>query len=140
MKERIKALYEKYKDLIPYVIFGVLTTLVNYVSYWLFAHPLGCGTVFSTAAAWILSVLFAYVTNRRWVFHSEARGAKAIGQEFAAFVAARLGTGMLDMLFMYVFVDVVGWNDMVIKLASNVVVVILNYILSKFVIFKKKAE
>ena len=81
MNEKLKALYEKYKDLIPYVIFGVLTTIVNYVSYWLFAHPLGCGTVFSTAVAWVLSVLFAYVTNRRWVFHSEAKGAKAIGKE-----------------------------------------------------------
>ena len=89
MNEKLKALYEKYKDLIPYVIFGVLTTIVNYVSYWLFAHPLGCGTVFSTAVAWALSVLFAYVTNRRWVFHSEARGVKAIGKEFAAFLGAR---------------------------------------------------
>ena len=101
MNEKLKALYEKYKDLIPYVIFGVLTTIVNYVSYWLFAHPLGCGTVFSTAVAWVLSVLFAYVTNRRWVFHSEAKGAKAIGKEFAAFLGARLGTGLLDMLIMY---------------------------------------
>ena len=63
MNEKLKALYEKYKDLIPYVIFGVLTTIVNYVSYWLFAHPLGCGTVFSTAVAWVLSVLFAYVPH-----------------------------------------------------------------------------
>ncbi len=132
MNEKLKALYEKYKDLIPYVIFGVLTTIVNYVSYWLFAHPLGCGTV--------LSVLFAYVTNRRWVFHSEAKGAKAIGKEFAAFLGARLGTGLLDMLIMYLCVDLLGWNDMVMKLASNVIVVILNYILSKFFIFKKKEK
>ena len=140
MKDKLKELFEKYKDLIPYVIFGVLTTAVNYVSYWLFAHPLGCGTVFSTAAAWILSVLFAYVTNRRWVFHSTARGAREIGKEFAAFLAARISTGLLDMLVMYVFVDVLGWNDMVMKLASNVIVVILNYIFSKFFIFKKKEE
>lgn len=140
MNEKLKALYEKYKDLIPYVIFGVLTTIVNYVSYWLFAHPLGCGTVFSTAVAWVLSVLFAYVTNRRWVFHSEAKGANAIGKEFAAFLGARLGTGLLDMLIMYLCVDLLGWNDMVMKLASNVIVVILNYILSKFFIFKKKEK
>ena len=127
MNEKLKALYEKYKDLIPYVIFGVLTTIVNYVSYWLFAHPLGCGTVFSTAVAWVLS-------------HSEAKGAKAIGKEFAAFLGARLGTGLLDMLIMYLCVDLLGWNDMVMKLASNVIVVILNYILSKFFIFKKKEK
>lgn len=140
MKDKLKELFEKYKDLIPYVIFGVLATIVNYVSYWLFAHPLGCGTVLSTAAAWILSVLFAYVTNRRWVFHSTVRGAKEIGKEFAAFLAARISTGLLDMLVMYVFVDVLGWNDMIMKLASNVIVVILNYIFSKFFIFKKKEE
>lgn len=140
MKDKLKELFEKYKDLIPYVIFGVLTTIVNYASYWLFAHPLGCGTVFSTAVAWLLSVLFAYVTNRRWVFHSTARGAKAVGKEFAAFLAARISTGLLDMLVMYVFVDVLGWNDMIMKLASNVIVVILNYIFSKFFIFKKKEE
>ena len=94
----------------------------------------------STAVAWVLSVLFAYVTNRRWVFHSEAKGAKAIGKEFAAFLGARLGTGLLDMLIMYLCVDLLGWNDMVMKLASNVIVVILNYILSKFFIFKKKEK
>lgn len=140
MNEKLKALYAKYKDLVPYVIFGMLTTAVNYVSYWLFAHPLGCGTVFSTAVAWVLSVLFAYVTNRRWVFHSEAKGAKEIGREFAAFFGARVGTGLLDMLLMYLCVDLLGWNDMVMKLASNVIVVILNYILSKFFIFKKKEK
>lgn len=140
MNEKLKALYEKYKDLVPYVIFGVLTTAVNYVSYWLFAHPLGSGTVFSTAAAWLLSVLFAYVTNRRWVFHSEAKGAKEIGKEFAAFFSARFGTGVLDVLIMHLCVNRLGWNDMVMKLASNVLVVILNYIFSKFFIFKKKEK
>ena len=97
-------------------------------------------SAFSAAVAWVLSVLFAYVTNRRWVFHSEAKGAKAIGKEFAAFLGARLGTGLLDMLIMYLCVDLLGWNDMVMKLASNVIVVILNYILSKFFIFKKKEK
>ena len=140
MKEKLKALYENFKDLVPYVCFGVLTTVVNYVSFWLFAHPLGCGTVVSTAVAWLLSVLFAYVTNRRWVFHSEAKGASEIGKEFAAFFSARLGTGLLDILIMYLCVDLLGWNDMVMKLASNVIVVILNYILSKFFIFKKKEK
>lgn len=140
MKEKLKTLFEKYKDLIPYVIFGVLTTLVNYVSYWLFAHPLGCGTMVSTAVAWVLSVLFAYVTNRRWVFHSEAKGASAVLREMGAFFAARLGTGLLDLGIMYLCVDCLGWNDMVMKLASNVIVIILNYILSKFLIFRKKKD
>ena len=65
----IEKLWDKYKDIIPYGVFGVLTTLVNIVSYWIFAHPFGLSVMVSTVLAWILSVLFAYLTNRKWVFH-----------------------------------------------------------------------
>lgn len=68
----IEKLWDKYKDIIPYGVFGVLTTLVNIVSYWIFAHPFGLSVMVSTVLAWIYSVLFAYLTNRKWVFHSEA--------------------------------------------------------------------
>ena len=64
----IEKLWDKYKDIIPYGVFGVLTTLVNIVSYWIFAHPFGLSVMVSTVLAWILSVLFAYLTNRKWVF------------------------------------------------------------------------
>ena len=105
--------------------------------------PTGCLRTLSAAVRYSAPPsrgFCAYVTNRRWVFHSEAKGAKAIGKELAAFLGARLGTGLLDMLIMYLCVDLLGWNDMVMKLASNVIVVILNYILSKFFIFKKKEK
>ncbi len=140
MKEKLEYLWNKYKDLIPYIIFGVLTTIVNYVSYWIFAHPLGWSTVVSNMGAWILSVLFAYVTNRRWVFHSTASGTKEITKEFLSFLAARIGTGLMDTFIMWLCVDKLGWNDLIMKLASNVLVVILNYIFSKFFIFKKRDE
>ena len=70
----LRALFEKYKDVIAYLFFGVCTTVVNVVVYWLAAHPCGLGTMPSAVIAWIAAVLFAYVTNKKWVFHSEARG------------------------------------------------------------------
>ena len=78
---KITELIKKYKDLIPYLFFGVCTTIVNIVSYWILAHILDAGTMLSTVIAWIIAVTFAYVTNRKWVFHSEAKGKKAILKE-----------------------------------------------------------
>lgn len=134
----MKAMIEKYKDIIPYAIFGVLTTLVNIVAYWLFAHPLRLSVMASTVMAWICSVLFAYITNRKWVFHSEAMGSAAILKEMISFFACRLLTGVVDWLCMLIFVDLLYWNDMVIKIGANVLVIILNYVASKLVIFKKQ--
>lgn len=133
-----KELYAKYKDLVPYAIFGVLTTIANIVTYWVCAHPLGLNTTISNGAAWFISVLFAYLTNRKWVFHSEASTPKEIWREVLAFYAARIATGLLDMANMWIFVDFLHLPDMIIKVLSNVVVILLNYILSKKVIFKHK--
>lgn len=134
----IKKLWDKYKDIIPYAIFGVLTTLVNIVTYWLFAHPAGLSVMISTVLAWVLSVLFAYLTNRKWVFHSEASTRQEIIKEMVSFFSCRLATGVLDWVCMFVFVDLCGWNDVLIKCLANVLVIILNYVASKVVIFKHK--
>jgi putative flippase GtrA len=136
----MKALYDKYKDVIPYLFFGVCTTLVNIAVYWLCAHPFGFGVMPSTIIAWIAAVLFAYLTNRKWVFHSEAVGLKSVCAEIVAFFGCRLATGILDWLMMFVFVDYLHFNDVVIKAVANVVVIILNYVASKVVIFKKKEK
>ena len=132
----LKRLYEKYKDIIPYAVFGVLTTGVNILVYWLAAHILGLGVMPSTIIAWVAAVLFAYVTNRKWVFHSEAHEASQILKEIASFFACRLATGVVDWIFMFVFVDVLHLNDVVIKAIANIVVIILNYVASKLIIFK----
>lgn len=131
-------LVEKYRDVIPYAVFGVLTTLVNIVSYWLFSHVFNAGVMGSTVIAWILSVLFAYVTNRKWVFHSEAAGTAAVMKEMASFFACRLATGVIDWLCMFIFVDQLHMNDMVIKVASNIIVIVLNYVASKLLIFRHR--
>lgn len=136
----LKNLLEKYRDMIAYLIFGVLTTVINIVVYWAAAHLLHIPTVPSTVIAWIAAVLFAYLTNRRWVFHSEASGKKEILQEVLRFFAARLATGIFDWVFMYVTVDRMGWNDVAMKVIANVVVIISNYVLSKLVVFRKKKQ
>ena len=129
-------IYTKYKDVIPYLFFGVCTTLVNVIVYWLCAHPLNLGTMPSTIAAWFLAVVFAYITNRKWVFHSTAVTAPEITRELISFFGCRITTGIVDWLCMLVFVEVLGWNDVVIKFFANVLVIVLNYIFSKCVIFK----
>ena len=132
----LRKLFEKYNSLILYGFFGVLTTAVNIVSYFLLAHLLHAPVVFSTALAWCISVLFAYITNRKWVFHSAAEGRAAILKELAAFFACRLGTGVLDLGIMYLFADRMQINDVAVKAASNILVIILNYVFSKVIIFR----
>ena len=134
----IKMLYAKYKDLIPYAFFGVCTTLVNLAAYWFFAHLLGLAVVPATVLAWGSAVLFAYLTNRKWVFHSEARTRGEIVRELAAFYACRIATGVVDWAGMYGFVELLGWNDLLMKIVLNLLVIILNYAASRLVIFKKR--
>ena len=136
--EKLKALCTRYQDVIPYLFFGVCTTLVNMAAYWVAAYPLGLGVAASTVIAWVSAVLFAYVTNRRWVFHSEARTAPEILRETASFFSCRLATGLLDLGCMFLFADVLHWNDLLIKALDNVLVIVLNYAASKLLIFKKR--
>lgn len=128
---------EKYKDIIPYAIFGVLTTLVNIITYWIVAHLVGLGVMLSTIIAWIVAVLFAYVTNRKWVFNSEAHLATEVLKEIIAFFGCRLATGIVDWVCMFVFVDLLKCDDVIIKTIANIIVIVLNYVASKMVIFKK---
>lgn len=135
--EKIKALFIKHKELILYVFFGGLTTLVNWGSFWVMVELLKVDYLVATMIAWVLSVLFAYVTNRKWVFESKNVGFKPVLLEMLAFFAARLLSGGMDMLFMYVGVGKLGINEHVMKLVSNVFVIIVNYFLSKLIIFRK---
>ncbi len=130
-------LFLKYREMILYVFFGGCTTLVNIVVYFICSR-LYMGTLVSTGIAWFLSVLFAYVTNRIYVFESKSKEFKLIVREMVSFFSCRLSTGLLDMANMYVFVDLLHWNDLLIKVLSNVVVIVLNYAVSKWFIFKRK--
>lgn len=135
---QFKDIYSKYKDVIPYAVFGVLTTIVNIATYYVSAHIMRLTVMASTFIAWVLAVLFAYITNRRWVFHSEVHAISDILTEMIAFFLCRLATGAVDWACMWLFVDVIHLNDVVIKIVANIVVIILNYIASKLLIFRHK--
>ena len=130
----MKNIIQKNKEIIMYLVFGVLTTVVNIVVYYIFSNLLHMNYLFSNAMAWFLSVLFAYVTNRKYVFDSENN---QIIKEAISFFGSRLATGIMDMVLMWFLVNFNIVNDVVAKVVVNVIVVILNYILSKLVVFKK---
>lgn len=94
-------------------------------------------TILSTVLAWIIAVLFAYVTNRKWVFKSEEKTVKGIFREVIYFFSCRFLTGVLDVVIMYIFVDVLLMNDVFIKIMSNILVIIINYVASKLFIFRQ---
>ena len=128
------------KDIILYLIFGVLTTIINIVIYLFTTRIMGVPVVPSVIIAWTAAVFFAYYTNSRYVFHSKARTFSDMFHEATSFFACRLATGFMDVLIMYIFVDLLAFNDLAIKVISNILVVILNYVASKLLIFKSKEE
>lgn len=134
----MKGFLIKNRSVILYIVFGVLTTLVNIVSYWLLTRWLKQSVNTATVLAWILSVLFAYITNRTWVFDSKAIQPNEVIREIVSFFLARLSTGLLDWLIMFVFVTKLSLPDMPVKIASNILVIVLNYVLSRFLVFKKR--
>lgn len=134
----IVSLLKKYRSFIAYAVFGVLTTIVNIVTYNLCYYQVGVSNTLSNIAAWILAVTFAYLTNKVWVFDSKSWAWEVLKKEVPAFVSCRLATGVMDLVIMYLSVDVMHWNAMLMKIISNVLVIVLNYVFSKLVIFKKK--
>ena len=146
MIARLKGLFVRYYEQISYLLFGGLATLLNIVLGVAFRW-MGLSTVLNTLLDNVLCILFAYFTNRRWVFKSRTTGQTAV-REFVSFVTCRLGTLVLDMAVMWLGVDVLGtwlvgpeWSDLWflgVKVLSNILVVVLNYVFSKLIIFKKK--
>ena len=134
----MKALFLKYKEMILYIFFGGLTTLVNWGLYTLLVELFHIPYLWSTAAAQIAAILFAYVTNRVWVFESKVKGVRGIGLEMAKFFGCRAASFVLDMGCMYVGVELLHIDDKWMKLLSNIVVIIVNYVLSKLLVFSGK--
>ncbi len=136
--DKLVSLFQKYRETMLYLIFGGLTTLINIGSYWLLTSVFAVDFMVANALAWLISVLFAFVTNKLFVFDSKSLAAALVLKEFVLFLGARLFSGALDMGIMYLFVDILRFNDMVIKVLSNIIVIVVNYVLSKLIIFKKK--
>lgn len=134
----IKKLLLRYKSIILYGIVGCLSTAVNIgvylLSYKIFSFP----NVPSNILAWIISVLFAFITNKLFVFESTDMHCSVLLNELCKFIMARLSTGLLDIIIMYIAVDVMSWNAFVWKTISNIIVIIGNYLLSRFLVFRKQ--
>ncbi len=132
----IKELINRYKEAISYLFFGVLTTIVNLISYKFFTI-LQVDLYVSVVLAWILSVVFAFITNKLFVFESKSWEMAILGKELVLFLSARILSLGIDLVAMGVMVNIIHIQDMIAKLVANVIVVIVNYIFSKFLIFKK---
>ncbi|MBP3037941.1 GtrA family protein [Bacillaceae bacterium Marseille-Q3522] len=124
------------KEMINYLIFGVLTTLVNIISFWIFTAMFHIDYKLATTIAWILSVLFAFVTNKIYVFNSRTNSFRAICREFFAFMFMRLLSYFLDLGTMIFLVELLHSGSLFAKIIANILVVIFNYFASKYFIFK----
>lgn len=123
------------KETFLYLIFGILTTIVNIVSFFLFNKLFNYKL--SNIIAFILAIVFAYITNKKYVFESKKEEKTEIIKEFIFFIGSRLFTFVLDMLLMVLFIEVLFMNVLISKIIANIFVIILNYILSKKLVFKK---
>ena len=135
--QKLKRIFSKYREVILYIFFGGLTTVVSIGSFVLFDTMLGIHELVANVLSWFLAVGFAYVTTRKWVFDSRAKGG-AIWAEACAFYGGRLLTLGMEEGILLVFATMLGFNSTAVKLIAQVAVLVGNYIISKFLIFRKK--
>ncbi|HIU16690.1 MAG TPA: GtrA family protein [Candidatus Ventricola intestinavium] len=140
---RLGALCEKLWDnteLVSYLFVGVATTVVNYVVYYLATRVAGLAVMPGTWTAWAVAVAFGYGANKAFVFHTHCAGLAALLREAGSFFAMRLVSLGMETVLMYGLVEVLHLNDLAMKLLVNIVVILLNYVFSKLVIFKKQEK
>jgi putative flippase GtrA len=136
------------KETVLYVVFGILTTAVNFAAFWVFDRLLaghditffGKSYLFSNFLAWIVAVLFAFITNKIWVFESRSFAPLTLLREFSSFIAARVFSFFVEEGGLYLFIDKAGMQKMWAKVIVAVFVVVINYFFSKFLIFTKKKD
>lgn len=152
------------KELVSYVFFGVMTTIVNLLTFYIVKQvfiSVGWDGIFNAIIpenskiielfssgseyldanfiAWVAGVVFAFITNKLWVFESKSWKPAVAGKEFTGFVGARIFSFVVETLMMFVMVSLLAWNDFVAKIVVGIVVIIINYVFSKLLIFKKKS-
>lgn len=136
--KKLILLLKKYKEVFLYVIFGVFTTICNIVVYYLCTRIFYINEYSSNIIAWIISVLFAYITNKIFIFKNKEKKFPHLLKESLSFFFFRLISLIIDMASMYLLISFVLLNDLVAKIITNIIVIILNYIFSKFFVFQKK--
>lgn len=136
--QKLRSLMEKYWDIFSYLFFGVLTTLVNYAVYLPVYNLLGLSASVSNVCSWVAAVAFAYLTNKPFVFKSHDWSKETVIPELTKFVSCRVASGAMETVILLIAVDILGWNGNIWKLLTQVMVVVLNYIFSKLIVFRKK--
>ena len=137
MIQKIVALAKRHWDLLIYIFFGGLTTVVSFAVYLPLYNWFGCSGTFSNCVSWIAAVAFAYVTNKPFVFHSHDWSWGTVGPELAKFVSCRIGSGAVETLTILITVDWLGWDGNLMKVLVSILVVVLNYVASKWLVFRK---
>lgn len=132
-----KGIITKYASVLSYLFFGVLTTVVNYLVYLPCYNGLGLSAAVSNGIAWAAAVIFAYLTNKPFVFKSFDWSMKTVIPELTKFVGCRVASGVAETAILLLTVDMLGWNGNIWKLATSVLVVIVNYAASKLLVFRK---
>ncbi len=138
MTDTLRTLLQKHREIVSYIFWGVMTTAVNYTAYFLLRNVFLVPLVAGNAAAWAVSVLFAYFVNKLFVFRSKDWAWRVALRELWQMVASRIFSLGLETGILWLFVEKLLLNEFIVKLAANVLVVIVNYVLSKFIIFNKK--
>lgn len=138
MIQKIKDLCIKYKEVLLYLIFGGLTTVVSLASFWVCTYPLRINVLISNVISWICAVTFAYFTNAKWVFEARPATRGEAFRQFVSFYAGRLATLGVEEAILLVFVTLLHGNEMIVKVIAQVVVVVLNYVVSKLFVFRKQ--
>ncbi len=133
----IKDLWTKYKEIITYIIFGVLTTVVSMGTYFLFTRLFHLDEMIANNLSWIFAVAFAFVTNKFFVFESKSWEGKTVLKELVSFVSGRLFSLFIDNAVMFIGIKVLHINDVIVQIAKQFIVTVLNYIFGKLV-FRKK--
>lgn len=134
---KLRKWIEQRRDILSYLFFGGLTTLVNYLVYYPFLNWVHLSAALSNGIAWVVAVAFAYLTNKPFVFQSHDWSAKTVWPELSKFVGSRFASGLLETVIIAVTVDFLAWDGNVMKIITNVLVVILNYAASKLLVFRK---
>lgn len=130
--------YKKYKELLLYLFFGGLSFIVSIATYALFNVGMNINELIANVLSWIITVMFAFLTNRVWVFQSTTNGVAEFVKQMLVFYSGRVITLVVEEVILLVFIIWLGFNSMLIKVIAQVIVILLNYVISKLVVFRKK--
>ena len=131
----VQPIYAKYKEQLLYLFFGGLTTVISILVFAFFTKVVPCDELIANIISWILAVLFAFLTNRTWVF--QAATGEHFGKQMFSFYLGRVATLLIEEVFFLIFVKWLLWDAMFVKIVAQVIIIVLNYVISKLFIFKK---